>query len=152
MSQVGFGAAEDLTHETFFRVLAKGQGEIPEGTAGKAWLIAIARNLCIDHLRRQGRWRRIADRLRATAPVVADVELEAVTRLDLDRVHSALAAMRRRDRELIGLRVAAGLSYREMAELLGSSEQIVKVATYRALSRLRHQLAAGEAAPETNHA
>jgi DNA-directed RNA polymerase specialized sigma24 family protein len=55
-------------------------------------------------------------------------------------VAAALAGMRRRDRELIGLRVAADLSYRVVGELLGMSEPAAKVATHRALGRLRERL------------
>jgi RNA polymerase sigma factor (sigma-70 family) len=48
--------------------------------------------------------------------------------------------MRPRERELIGLRVAADLSYREVGELMGMSEPAAKVATHRALRRLRERL------------
>jgi DNA-directed RNA polymerase specialized sigma24 family protein len=41
---------------------------------------------------------------------------------------------------LIGLRVAADLSFREVAALLGISEEAAKVATRRALRKLRSKL------------
>ena len=56
----------------------------------------------------------------------------AQQRADIIRVTAALAALRDRDRQLIGLRIAADLSYREIAAVMDSSEQVVKVATFRA--------------------
>jgi RNA polymerase sigma-70 factor (ECF subfamily) len=70
----------------------------------------------------------------------SDVEVDAEQRDQLRRVSAALATLRSRDRELIGLRVAADLSYRQIADVLGSSESVVKVATHRALTKLRIRL------------
>jgi RNA polymerase sigma factor (sigma-70 family) len=151
VSQVGFAAAEDLTHETFMRAWSRSREEFPAGDATKRWLIAVARNLCVDHLRRRSRRKRLVEQLRQAPRASQNVELEYIRRLDLETVQRALDGMRPRDRELVGLRVAAGLSYREIAEITGSSEQIVKVATFRALGRLRSHLATPDAYPEAEH-
>jgi RNA polymerase sigma-70 factor (ECF subfamily) len=55
-------------------------------------------------------------------------------------VQIELQQLRRRERELIGLRVAADLSYRDIGAILGISEDAAKVATHRALTRLRAHL------------
>jgi DNA-directed RNA polymerase specialized sigma24 family protein len=67
--------------------------------------------------------------------VPVNVEAVAEQREQLRSVERALASLRPRERELIGLRVAAGLSYREMAQIAGGTEQICKVATRRSSSR-----------------
>ncbi len=131
-------AAEDLTHETFVRAFVAYERVGPDLASARAWLLAIARNLCADHHRRTGRWRRLVSRL-VDRPA-GDVETVAQRRVDLERVTAVLTAFREKERQLIGLRVAADLSYREMAEVLGTSEQAVKVATHRALTKLRARL------------
>jgi RNA polymerase sigma-70 factor (ECF subfamily) len=140
LSQVGDPAlAEDLTHDTFARAFAAHERVDPDPATVRTWLLAIARNLSTDHHRRRGRWGRLLLGMKAPA-AGDDVETLAQHRADIERVTAALATLSRRDRQLIGLRVAADLSYREIAEVMGSSEQVVKVATFRALTRLRARL------------
>jgi RNA polymerase sigma-70 factor (ECF subfamily) len=141
VSQVGDSAlAEDLTHETFTRAfVAYGRAQ-PDPETVRSWLLTISRNLCTDHHRHRGRWRRLLWGMEKMAPARADVETMAQQRADITRVTTALATLRERDRQLIGLRVAADLSYREIAEVMGTTEQVVKVATFRALTRLRTRL------------
>jgi RNA polymerase sigma-70 factor, ECF subfamily len=141
LSQVGdSGAAEDITHDTFIRAYAAYHRVRPAEGSARTWLISIARNLSTDHHRRHGRWRRLVERQRRVGAEQRDVESLAEERSQLRAVAAALAGMRRRDRELIGLRVAADLPYREVGELLGMSEPAAKVATHRALGRLRERL------------
>lgn len=141
LSQVGeAAAAEDLTHDTFIRAHAAYHRVRPVDGTERTWLISIARNLSLDHHRRQGRWRRLIDKQRRVAAEQRDVADLAEERSRLRDVAAAMAGMRHRDRELIGLRVAADLSYREVGELLGMSEPAAKVATHRALGKLRERL------------
>src|SRR2546423_13028132 len=51
--------AEDLTHETFVRAFVAYERIRPDLTSTRAWLITIARNLCVEHHRRLGRVRRL---------------------------------------------------------------------------------------------
>jgi RNA polymerase sigma-70 factor (ECF subfamily) len=110
----------------------------PDLHGARSWLLAIARNLCADHYRRHGRWRRLLGRLGDRPP--PDVEAVTERRVDLARVTAVLATFRERERQLIGLRVAADLSYREIAEVLRITESAAKVGTHRALTKLRARL------------
>jgi RNA polymerase sigma-70 factor (ECF subfamily) len=143
VSQVGDRAiAEDLTHETYIRAFTAFARVRPDPVTARPWLLSIARNLARDHHRRTRRLRVLTLRLQRGRHVDRDVESDAEQRHELRRVTAALATMRPRERELIGLRVAADLSYRQIADMLGSSESIVKVATHRALTKLRSRLEA----------
>jgi RNA polymerase sigma-70 factor (ECF subfamily) len=134
-------AAEDLTHETFVRAFVAYERVGPDLDAARAWLVAIARNVCADHHRRHSRWRRLLARLTDRPPPAGpDVEAVAERQVDLARVTAALASFRERERQLIGLRVAADLSYREIGEVLRISEAAAKVGTHRALTKLRARL------------
>jgi RNA polymerase sigma-70 factor (ECF subfamily) len=57
--------------------------------------------------------------------------------LELAEVLAAARRLSRRDRELIALRVGAGLPYSEVAEQMRMTENAATVATGRALRRLR---------------
>ena len=141
VSQVAEPAvAEDLTHETFVRALAAYERVAPDLNSARAWLFAIARNCCADHHRHHGRWRRLLAQLTDRPPAAPDVEAVAQRLVDLARVTAALATFRERERQLIGLRVAADLSYREIGEVLHISEAAAKVGTHRALTKLRARL------------
>jgi RNA polymerase sigma-70 factor (ECF subfamily) len=131
--------AEDLTHETFVRAFVAYERARPDLDAVRAWLLTIARNLCVDHHRRHGRWRRLLARMaeRPGPPAGPDVEVVAQRKVDLARVTAALAMFRERERQLIGMRVAADLSYREIAQVLRISEAAAKAGTHRAITKLR---------------
>ena len=132
--------AEDLTHEAFVRAFVAYERVGPDLDSVRAWLLAIARNVCADHHRRHGRRRRLLARLTARPPADPDVEVVAQREVDLARVTAVLASFRERERQLIGLRVAADLSYREIAEVLRISEAAAKIGTRRALGKLRARL------------
>ncbi len=124
--------AEDVTSDAFERALRFRASYDSQKGEPAAWLIGIAR-------------RCIADASRAPhpgeAPDVAapgNLEEEAVQRLSLAE---AIAALGERDRELIALRYGADLTARQIGRIFGKRTNTVEVALYRALARLRGQLA-----------
>jgi RNA polymerase sigma-70 factor (ECF subfamily) len=104
------GEVEDLVQETYLRAL----GALPRYRAEapvRVWLLAIARRVCADHVRRRQRRRRVLDRVRrhataldVPAPEVVDDLLDV---LDPDR-HEAFV-----------LTQLVGLSYEEAAAVVG---------------------------------
>jgi RNA polymerase sigma-70 factor (ECF subfamily) len=66
-----------------------------------------------------------------------DVEQIVATNEALAETLRVLAKLKPRDRRLVALRVAAGLSNREVAEVMNLSEGTVGVAMHRALERFR---------------
>jgi len=138
-------AAEDVAAQAFEKAYAAWP-QLDEGDADgvRRWIFRIARNAVIDHLRRGRRRALLLGRLslggNGHGPSHADVETVAAIRAELREVLGAMDGLRRRDRELVGMRVAAGLSYAEIAELVGVSEQAARTATHRALARMREAL------------
>jgi RNA polymerase sigma-70 factor (ECF subfamily) len=140
LSQVRNAAdAEDLTAEVFASAFAAWNRAAPEPDRVQAWLIGIARNASIDHYRRGRRRAVLASVLGRTAEQerLPDVESGVVLRDELAQVLHQAGQLRPRDRLLIGLRVAADLSYAEIAEVAQLTEHAATVATRRALARLR---------------
>lgn len=137
VSQTGDpAAAEDLAADAFTAAFAA-YGRIHlDQTALRPWLFRIARNAVIDHHRRRARARRLLVRLIRPDPP-ADVEEIAGHRGELRRVIAAMLGLSARDRQLLGLRLAAGLTFAEVASVMGMREATTRVACHRALRRLR---------------
>ncbi|GAA1664394.1 sigma-70 family RNA polymerase sigma factor [Fodinicola feengrottensis] len=134
-------AAEELTADTFAHAYAAYSRFSGDEEGIWPWLLRIARNAVIDHHRRRGRRRAIADRyLAPTGTDLVDpvsVERRVIARDDLRTLGRCLARLADRDRQLIGLRVG-GAGAAEIGRVLGMSPHAATVATGRALARLRH--------------
>jgi len=135
-------AAEDVAAEAFSRAYAAWPRFAETEEDGvRRWIFRIARNAAVDHHRRGRRRALLLGRLGGNGGAhAADVETVAGIRAELRQVLDAVGGLRRRDRELVGMRVAAGLSYAEIAEVVGISEQAARTATCRALARVRGAL------------
>ncbi len=141
LSQLGdAAAAADVTQDAFIKAFSAYERVSPDPETARTWLISIARNCCIDYRRQNGRWQRLLRRLESFRESPIDVEVLAQHHSELERATTAILQLRTQERELIGLRVAADLSFREVAAVLGMSEQAAKVATRRALRKLRSKL------------
>lgn len=135
--------ADDLTSHIFERVLVNLDSYRPEKAPFAAWLFAIARNAVNDHLRAQQRRRWLSlERLRDWAggdpppgEVVAGREAH-------HRLLTAVARLGSRERDIIALKFAGGLTNRRIAELTGLTESHVGVILYRTIRRLRTELEA----------
>jgi RNA polymerase sigma-70 factor (ECF subfamily) len=128
--------AEDLGSATFESALKAYTERRPEPDGLAAWLFRIARNLIIDHQRKEKRRDRIHQLLGRSRPQGQTIEAIAETNADLAKVLQMLSRLTPRDREIVALRVAAGLTSREVAEVLGMSEVAATGAYYRALDRI----------------
>lgn len=134
-------AAEDLLQETFLRVFAHREEYRPTA-AFKAWLLTIARNLLIDHLRQRSRSRDLesVENLEAVADPGATPLQQAEARQLGERLQEAVLRLAPSQREVLLLSRFASLSYAEIADVTGSSPEAVRVTLHRTLLRLRSLL------------
>ena len=139
-ARVGHSEVEDMVNETMTRAVAGlgGFGWEPRGI--DAWIFGIARNVTVDHYRAVGRSRRA---MRSHDRAGEDAEPGEQLQLNEEhaRVRAAFALLPTRDREMLELRVIAGLSAEEVAAALGKRAGAVRTAQSRALARLRELLA-----------
>ena len=108
--------AEDLAQDTFIRAFVHFERFDP-GRPLLPWLIAIARRLCLDLLRR----RKVMARADAMAELVQPApspEREASLRDELSRLERALAGLDEGPREAIVLFHIEAMSYRDIAAAL----------------------------------
>ena len=147
--------AEDLTQESFLQAFARLQ-DFRLGARFHPWIYTIALNLCRSHLRRRSlsRWLWPARSDEPARPVPRepparspDPEQELLAREAELRLRSAIQGLPARYREVFVLRQAQGLSYEEIASVLGLPLGTVEVRLFRARRRLLQSLEAESLRP-----
>lgn len=127
--------ARDILQETFVKLFNKGkQAAVIENFP--AYLMTIARNLCLTYKSRISREYVQFEDFHLS---VRDVPYEQKELLQL--IQTALDLLPDEYREAFVLREYNGLSYNEIAEVVGVSLETVKVRIFRAKQKLRDILA-----------
>jgi RNA polymerase sigma-70 factor, ECF subfamily len=133
--------AEDLAQDTFARAFAGIDGYRGEASP-RTWLLAIARNRCLDHLAHAAR-----------APWGTDPDFEPDEHVmdqpapyDLlanrDDAQRAMAVLAENERALVVLHYGHGVGYSELADSFGIAQGAVRMRVSRALAKMRDALAA----------
>lgn len=137
--------AADATQETFVRAFRQREAFEP-GRAIAPWLFGIARNVALEMRRARHRARRViaVDNDEGDAPearMPGSPESELLGREALRIVEAAVQQLSDDRRAMLLLRLDHGLSYDEIAELMGFSLAKVKVEIFRARETLRETMA-----------
>lgn len=128
--------AEELTQETFFKAMQAIDG-FRGDCALKTWLCGIAKNAFLSEQRRKKP--ESVDELPERADDSAGPEALALQKDESLRLHRALHALPEPYREVFSLRVFGQLSFREIGEIFGKTENWACVVYHRARSRLREK-------------
>jgi RNA polymerase sigma-70 factor (ECF subfamily) len=137
----GTDAAEDIAQQVFIQLWQR-RSEWHFTGSVQSYLYRVARNLALNEQRHQSMRQRWSDRVRLRGqrrPVQPDQEVEG--RELRTAVDAAIAALPERRREVFILARFQGLSYREIAEVMGISTQTVANQLSAALADLRNELA-----------
>jgi RNA polymerase sigma-70 factor, ECF subfamily len=135
--------AEDIVQQVFTRMLTAIRNYEERSVPFSAWLLRIAHNMSIDHIRRRSTV--CEDPALMEAPDTPAVETHHLR----DAIHDALAELPEPQREIVVLRHLAGLSPREIAERLGRSEDSVHGLHHRGRRALQAALTQAGAVPAT---
>lgn len=130
--------AEDLTSEAFVRAWQALPRYQHRQQPLRHWLLRIARNLAVDHFRRQAMDRAAVDELSQAVPLVAGPPPLS----ESEELEAALRTLPPSQREVIVLRFLEDLPTSDVARIVGKSEGAVRVIQHRALRALRALLAA----------
>jgi RNA polymerase sigma-70 factor (ECF subfamily) len=132
--------AEEVTAETFARAWVA-RGRIREATV-KAYLLSIARNLCMDVGRARGH--APLDDAVAVPDGAADQERAEGARREWATVARALRDLPEMDRTVLLMATIGGLAHDAIGLAVGLSTAAVKVRVHRARVRLNAARASGE--------
>ena len=123
--------AEDLTQEVFVRAYT-GLSSLKHTDLKKEWLCRIARNVCLNFLKRVRR-NPVTSSLQSTAALVAgNPESEAEEHQVLLLLKEAISQLPRKLHEVFVLKEYGELSYREISQSLGIKEGTVMSRLHRA--------------------
>lgn len=131
--RLGDADAEDVFQDTFLRTWRR-LDDIPGDHALKAWIGQVARNLCVDRLRRLQREAPDGDEAIGVAEPSADEFAELDLSLD---VHEALSQLSGDCRAVLDAFFFRDLSYVQIADQLGLPPGTIASRISRCLGKLR---------------
>lgn len=133
--------AEDLVQETFLRVWNRAHTFEPGRGAIGPWLLTIARNQAIDHIRSRSAHMGSQEVDACDCPALYTNMEDQILNADNARlVRAAISKLDANQRKVIELAYYEGLSQSEMAERMGQPLGTVKTWVRAALRRLREDL------------
>jgi RNA polymerase sigma factor (sigma-70 family) len=132
MASAGPGEADDCFQETFLSAL-RAYPRLREGSNLRAWVLTIATRKVIDMARARG--------LRAVP--VADPDPGAARETEslsgTDPVWEAVRALPPQQRAAVAHRFVLDMTYADVAEAMGTSEEAARANVYQGLKKLRER-------------
>ena len=128
LARVRYADASDVVQDVFAAALER-LPQLGEAAAFPGWIMAIARNRAIDHIRGQ----KPTDEL-------ADLPVDAPRAAEVAEVLAALRALPEAYQETMILRLVEGMTGPEIAEQTGLSPGSVRVNLHRGMKLLREKL------------
>jgi RNA polymerase sigma-70 factor, ECF subfamily len=133
-------SAADMTQETFLKAY-KALPTFRIGCALRPWLLRIATNCALNHVRSARPYQSLEQLLEETPAVEPvsreDVEGEVETRLDEERLITVLASLPPQHRHVFLLRYQHDLSYEEIGEIMDQPVTTIKSLLFRVRTRVR---------------
>ena len=134
-------AAADATQDAFMKAL-RGLRKFRGDSAFRTWLLSIAANEARGMLRKVRRRTEVS--LDDAPPVAAGNPSPSDTmerEEDSRRLREGMELLPEKQRLVVSMRIYEGLSYREIAEIIGSSEGAARVNYHHGVNRLKEILA-----------
>lgn len=131
--------AEDLTSVVFEKALEAFHRYDSNKSAPQTWLLAIARNTVTDHLRKSSKRKTLPlDNAAGVESLDPSPPEETERREEYQRLQFCLAALPQREQEIISLKFGGELNNRQIASVIGLSENNVGTILFRAICKLRN--------------
>jgi len=130
--------AEDIMSQTFLKAMEKWTLYNANKGTVSAWLYGIARNLIIDHYRKQQKWgyfKNICDIW--DLPSDEDILRQLTEEEQKEELYKALNQLPSKQREIIMLRLWEDMPYREISEIMSRSESACKMLFSRSIGKLK---------------
>ena len=130
---------EELVQDTFVRAFGSLDAFRGESSL-RTWLFTIERRLFLDRRRAEKRRRETGD-VEEHEPATASDPLDALVAAETEgKVREAVERLTPTQREVFTLRLNEGLAYREIAEIVGSTEGAARVHYHNAMRAVKEFL------------
>src|SRR6266487_302526 len=133
--------AEDLTTQTFLKML-ESIGKFRQGAAPfSAWLFRIAHNLAMDHFRAHRRWQPEEEVPEPAGSEEPSAEVEAIQEIGRQSMLELIDSLSHEQQQVLTLKFVFNFPNADVATILGKTEGAIKSLQHRALASLQKQIA-----------
>ena len=132
--------AEDLTNQTFVKMIESIERFQWRTVPVSAWLFRIAHNLAMDHFRAGRRWQPEAEPPEPHGAAERSAEEAALQSIGRKSMLEMIEELSPDQQQVLTLKFLFGFANRETAAILGKTEGAVKSLQHRALASLQRQL------------
>ena len=136
--------AEDLTNQTFVKMLESIDRFEWRKVPLSAWLFRIAHNLAMDHFRAGRRWQPEEEVPEPEDSAERSAEDEALHSIGRKSMLEMIEGLSHDQQQVLTLKFVFNFSNGEVAQILGKTEGAVKSLQHRALASLQRQLVTTE--------
>src|ERR671936_13364 len=131
--------AEDLTTQTFLKMLESIKRFRWQSAPFSAWLFRIAHNLAMDHFRASRRWQPEEEVAEPDPGEGSAAEREALESIGRQSMLELIEGLSAEQQQVLALKFVFNFSNGEAATILGKTEGAVKSLQHRALESLHKQ-------------
>ena len=135
--------AEDLTNQTFVKMLESIERFEWRKVPLSAWLFRIAHNLAMDHFRASKRWQPEEEVPEPQDSAEHSAEDEALQAIGRRSMLAMIEDLSPDQQQVLTLKFVFNFSNGEVAAILGKTEGAIKSLQHRALATLQRQVARG---------
>src|SRR3954470_17116146 len=132
--------AEDLTTQTFLKMLESIGKFRWQSAPFSAWLFRIAHNLSMDHFRASRRWQPEEEVPEPPADESTSAEMGALESIGQKSMLELIEDLSGEQQQVLTLKFVFNFSNGEVATILGKTEGAIKSLQHRALASLQKQL------------
>jgi RNA polymerase sigma-70 factor (ECF subfamily) len=133
--------AEDLTTQTFLKMLESIKRFRWQAAPFSAWLFRIAHNLAMDHFRASRRWQPEEEVPELPGDAEPSAEAQALQSIGRQSMLELIEDLSEEQQQVLTLKFVFNFPNAEVATILGKTEGAVKSLQHRALVSLQKQIA-----------
>jgi len=133
--------AEDLTTQTFLKMLEKIGSFRWQSAPFSAWLFRIAHNLAMDHFRSRRRWQPEEEVPEPPGEEEPSAELEAMQSIGRQSMMELIDKLSPEQQQVLTLKFVFNFPNADVATILEKTEGAIKSLQHRALASLQKQIA-----------
>lgn len=130
--------AEELTQETFYRAIKKIH-TFQNDCKISVWLCQIAKNLWYDELKKRKKIKYISEEEKGQIELEEQVENDIYLKEKKLQLYQRMQQLNEQTREVIYLRITGELSFKEIGQILGKTENWARTVFYRGKEKLKEK-------------